>query len=226
MMMDYDANSHPFVKFSEATQPEALVKQFQQMMLAGKAIETMAVENTKRVLEQSYQQSFKLIEEMDKQFADKKDQQQSLCFPFDLMDQLTKNMVDQWSALSGLPTSASEKSTQELAQAKEKEAELVALLSAQESKIEELAKSLAQSESDVSKATKAKQTAQRNARKTKADLETAIDTSKQLEEQVNQLATENAEARQENQSLIQNNTELKQQLAALQSQLESVGQDS
>ena len=224
--MDYDVNSHPFLKFSEAAQPEALVKQFQHMMLAGKAIETMTVENTKRMLEQSYQQSLKIIEEMDKQFAHRSDQQQSLCFPFDLMDQMTRNMADQWSALAGLPTSASEDFAQELEQAKEKEAELLAELSAQQVKVEEMASSLAQSEEAVTKATRAKQTAQRNARKVKADLETATETSKQLEEQVRLLEADKIEAKQANQSLSQQNAELEQQLATLQRQLESVSQSS
>ena len=222
--MDYDVNSHPFMKFSEAAQPEAFVKHFQQMMLAGKAIETMTVDSTKRMLEQSYQQSIKLIEEMDKQFASKQDQQQSLCFPFDLMDQMTRNMADQWNALAGLPTSANEDFEQELELAKAKEVDLLAQLSAQESKIESMATSLATSEEAVTKATKAKQTAQRNARKAKAELEAATETTKQLEEQVNLLEAEKAAAHQDNQSLNKQNAELKQQIAKLQSQLEAVSQ--
>ena len=222
--MDYDVNSHPFMKFSEAAQPEALVKHFQQMMLAGKAIETMTVDSTKRMLEQSYQQSIKLIEEMDKQFASKQDQQQSLCFPFDLMDQMTRNMADQWNALAGLPTSVSEDFEQELELAKEKEVDLLAQLSAQEGKIESMTTSLATSEEAVTKATRAKQTAQRNARKAKAELEAATETTKQLEEQVNLLEAEKAAAHQDNQSLNKQNAELKQQIAKLQSQLEAVSQ--
>lgn len=222
--MDYDVNSHPFMKFSEAAQPEAVVKHFQQMMLAGKAIETMTVDSTKRMLEKSYQQSLKLIEEMDKQFASKQDQQQSLCFPFDLMDQMTRNMVDQWNALAGLPTSASEDFEKELELAKAKEADLLAQLSAQEGKIESMATSLATSEEAVTKATRAKQTAQRNARKAKAELEAATETTKQLEEQVNLLEAEKAAAHQDNQSLNKQNAELKQQIAKLQSQLEAVSQ--
>lgn len=222
--MDYDVNSHPFMKFSEAAQPEAFVKHFQQMMLAGKAIETMTVDSTKRMLEQSYQQSLKLIEEMDKQFASKQDQQQSLCFPFDLMDQMTRNMTDQWNALAGLPTSASEVFEQELELAKAKEADLLAQLSAQEGKIESMTTSLAASEEAVTKATRAKQTAQRNARKAKAELEAATETTKQLEEQVNLLEAEKVAAHQNNQSLNKQNAELKQQIAKLQSQLEAVSQ--
>ncbi|MBY5948292.1 hypothetical protein [Photobacterium rosenbergii] len=225
-MMDYDVNSHPFMKFSEAAQPEAFVKHFQQMMLAGKAFETMTVDSTRRLLEQSYQQSFKLIEEMDKQFANKNDQQQSLCFPFDLMDQMTRNMADQWSALAGLPTSASEEFAQELELARAKEAELLAQVTAREGKIEEMTLSLAKSDDDVTKATKAKQTAQRNARKAKADLEAAIETNKQLEEQVKLLEADKVAVQQDNESLIKQNAELKQQLAKLQSQLEAVSQSS
>lgn len=122
-MMEYDVNTHPLVKLSQATQPESLVKQFQSMMLAGKAMEALTVDSTKTMIEQSYQQGVKLLEEMDKQFAYNNAQQPSLRFPFDLMDQMTKNMVDQWSLLSGLPTSAADQLDQELEQAKIREAD-------------------------------------------------------------------------------------------------------
>ncbi|WEM45819.1 hypothetical protein PTW35_22370 (plasmid) [Photobacterium sp. DA100] len=225
-MMEYDVNSHPLMKLGEAAQPEAFVKYFQNMMLAGKAIETMTVDSTKMMLQQSYQQSLKLIEEMDKQFAYRDDQQQSLCFPFDLMDQVTRNMADQWSVLTGLPTSSVDQLSESLEVAKTKEEELSKLVAEQESQISELNQSVLDSQALVTKATKAKQTAQRNARKAKADLEAATETNKQLEEQLNQLEVVKAQALDENQSLVEQNTTLKQQLASLQVQLEAVSQGS
>ncbi|MGR5064715.1 hypothetical protein [Photobacterium sp. DNB22_13_2] len=225
-MMEYDFNTHPLMKLTEATQPESLVKHFQSMMLAGKAFETMTLDSTKQMLEQSYQQSLKLIEEMDKQFVYRNDQQQSLCFPFDFMDQVTRNMADQWNALAGLPTSSADQLEEALEEAKSKEAELSSKIKKQDAKISELNQLHLDSQAEVAKATKAKQTAQRNARKAKADLETATETSKQLEEQVTQLSSEKADTHLENQALNQQNEELKQQIAQLQSQLEAVGQDS
>ncbi|WP_156136291.1 hypothetical protein [Photobacterium gaetbulicola] len=225
-MMEYDVNSHPLMKLGEAAQPEAFVKYFQHMLLAGKAIETMTVDSTKMMLEQSYQHGLKLIEDMDRQFANRNDQQQSLCFPFDLMDQVTKNMADQWSVLAGLPTSSVEQLSENLELAKAKEVELSTLLAEQESHINELNQSVLDSQAQVTKATKAKQTAQRNARKAKSELEAAIETNKQLEDQLGQLEVAKAEAVEENQALNEQNTELKQQLASLQAQLEAVSQGS
>lgn len=224
--MEYDVNTHPFMKLTEATQPESFIKHFQSMMLAGKAIETMTVDSTKLMLEQSYQQSLKLIKEMDKQFAYREDQQQSLCFPFDLMDQMTRNMTDQWSALAGLPTSSADKIAEALEEAKAKQSELSGIVAEQESQLNELNQAVVAHQAEVTKANRAKQTAQRNARKAKVDLEAASETSKQLEEQVTQLESEKAETLQENQTLIEQNAELKQQIAQLQSQLEAVEQDS
>ncbi|MCQ1056901.1 hypothetical protein LRP52_02295 [Photobacterium sp. ZSDE20] len=225
-MMEYGLNTHPLIKLTEATQSESLVKHFQSMMLAGKAIEAMTVDSTKQMLEHSYQQSLKLIEEMDKQLVYQQDQQQSLCFPFDLMDQITRNMADQWSALAGLPTSSADKLAQALEEAKATESELSGIVAEKESQLNELNQTVVAHQAEVTKANRAKQTAQRNARKVKADLEAASETSKQLEEQVTQLESEKAETAKENQALTQQNSDLKQQIAQLQSQLATVGQDS
>ena len=225
-MMEYDINTHPLMKLTEETQPETLARHFQNMMLAGKAIETMTVDSTKQMLEHSYQQSLKLIEEMDKQLVYREDQQKSLCFPFDLMDQMTKNMADQWNALAGLPTSSAGRLAEELEEAKAKENELSERVAEQETQLNELNQTVVAHQAEVTKANRAKQTAQRNARKVKADLELSNETSKQLEEQVTQLESEKVQAMKENQALIGKNADLKQQIAQLQSQLDSVGQDS
>ncbi|MGF1727332.1 hypothetical protein [Photobacterium nomapromontoriensis] len=234
-MMEYDFKSHPLLQLTQAIQPDAIVKQFQTVMMAGKALESITVASTKQAIEQSYQQSLKLLEEMDKQFYSQRSKQEALCFPFDVMDQFTRNVSEQWKTLAGYTASAAADLTAELEQQKLTVKELNTQVEALEAAAIDSQHSLTLARTESEKFNKAKLAAQRNTRKVKSDLEATAEQIAKLEEQVKAL-TANVEQRQdekekmavkleqqrnENEKIEAKNVALSKELSMLQSNLAS-----
>ncbi|KLV04197.1 hypothetical protein ABT56_16465 [Photobacterium aquae] len=165
-MMEYDFKTHPFVKLTEAVQPEEMAKNMQTVLLAGKAFESIAVSNAKYVLDNSYQQTVRILEELDQQWFDGTPVE-SLRFPFDLMDQVTRNAASQWGRMSSDPSATNE----ELNQFKQTVQELEQTVGSLEQAIAMAEIQQQDAEETADKAHKAKLTAQRNSRKLKVEIE-------------------------------------------------------
>ncbi|MGF1687905.1 hypothetical protein L4C36_14630 [Photobacterium japonica] len=221
-MMEYDFKSHPLLQLTQATQPEAIIKQFQAMMLAGKAVESITVANTKQAIEQSYQHSLKLLETMDKQFQTTGDTQQALCFPFDVMDQFTRNVSEQWKMLAGLSVASVADLEADLEQHKKVVVELNATVTTLEGALKVREEELEQADADTNKALKAKQVAQRNARKLKSELDLSMEQVQALEAQVKKLEASVAQQESDNAVLVQLHDEREKEVTALQADLDAI----
>lgn len=208
-MMEYDFKSHPFVKLTQAAQPEELFRQFQGMMVAGKAMEAAAVSNARQMMDQSYQQTFKILEEMDRKFYQQKEEQPSLHFPFDVLDQMTRQAHEQWNRVTGV-------SGQEQKQAEEA---LKAQLAEMEKLLSERDDTLEIALADIDKAVKAKATAQRNARKVKTEREEFEAQCKTLHEDIKTKDASLAEVQQENNQLKTKQVDLEKRLEILNAEL-------
>ncbi|KLU99869.1 hypothetical protein C9I90_02905 [Photobacterium aphoticum] len=220
--MEYDFKSHPLLQLTQATQPEAIIKQFQAMMLAGKAVESITVASTKQAIEQSYQHSVKLLEAMDKQFQTNTDKQQALLFPFDVMDQFTRQISEQWKMLAGLSVASVADLQADLEQHKKVVLELNATIESLETALQSRTAEVEAAEAEANKAVKAKQVAQRNGRKLKAELEASAEQVKALEAQISELEATCEQHKSDNVTLTELQDEQEKTITALQADLATV----
>ena len=218
----------------------------QLAMLAGKAIETLAVNQFRQTIERSHSQTVRLLEGVDSGIGRvSKSGNADLRFPFDVMDHATRTIVDNWSALMGMGTASEaklaeqlEKQNQLLSQAEEKfKTEIMALTQSVKAKDKELV----QQQAELEKEKKAKLSSQRSQRKLKAELEannaklTELKAEKNavtekydhqrtetetLQNQKEQVGLELAKAQQEIQKLMAEKDGLNNRIEELQRQLE------
>ncbi|PSW19983.1 hypothetical protein C9I98_11050 [Photobacterium sanctipauli] len=221
--MEYDFRNHPFVQFAQVDQYQEWVKQFQSAMLAGKAVEGMAINQAKQALDQSYERTLAMLENLDKQHFPEKEQSERLCFPFDVMDKFLRDTAEHWSIMTGQPSSKANEQHNE--QEKQIEALKVAEL-ALKKEINALASQLADEEkaridasAQAEKSHKAKLAAQRQTRKVKGELELATNLSQQLEQQVSQYKLDLTNSQTENAALNDANQQLSKKLVELEQQL-------
>lgn len=198
--------------------PEAYFHiQTQWVLQSAKQFEAVMVEQARKSIQGSYQQTLTLLGELDQQVKDKHQApEHKLCFPFDMLDSLTRSTTNQWRAAIGLGSSRESALREALRnqehllnrtqkQFNQEKTAIAKALSEKEAQLE-------QAKAEADKAAKAKNTAQRSQRKVKAELEASQAENKELQQEL-----ETYKERYDHQSL-----QSEQQLAALKADHEKL----
>ncbi|MEJ2764961.1 hypothetical protein VV869_13465 [Photobacterium sp. MCCC 1A19761] len=183
----------------------------------------------------TYQQTLNVLEALDQGVKQQqKTSEPQLCFPFDLLDNLTRSATSQWRAAVGLGSPKEYALQDELSKQEQLLSRMQKQFNLEKSALAEaLSEKEAQHEqvkAEADKATKAKNTAQRAQRKLKAELETSLAEHAALKEelntiqerydlQVSQSEQQLAGLKAEKEKLLAETESLKQQLEALEHQL-------
>lgn len=174
--MGYDQDKLLIDNIFDAVNEGHFWTSMQLVMLAGKTLETIAINQARQSIEGSHSQTVRLLEGVDSSFRRmSKSGDASLRFPFDVMDYATRTMSDNWCNLMGMETTNEAKLTEQLEEQKrlssqsEKRFETKITVLTQGIKVKE--KELVNQQTEFEKVKKAKLSAQRSQRKIKAELE-------------------------------------------------------
>ncbi|UTV30142.1 hypothetical protein [Photobacterium atrarenae] len=215
--------------------PEAYFHiQTQWALQSAKQFEAVIVEQARKSIQGSYQQTLTLLGELDQNLKDKnRAPEHKLCFPFDVLDSLTRSTTNQWRAVVGLGSSRESALREELRnqehllnrtqkQFSQEKTALAEALSRKDAQLEQV-------KAEADKAAKAKNTAQRSQRKLKTELEASqaenavlkqeLDAIKErCDHQSSQSEQQFAAMKAENEKLLAETERLRQQLAAKEQQ--------
>lgn len=215
--------------------PEAYFHiQTQWALQSAKQLEAVMVEPARKSIQGAYQQTLTLLEELDQNLTEKHQApEHKLCFPFDMLDSLTRSTTNQWRAVVGLGSPRESALREALRnqehllnrtqkQFSQEKTAIAKALSEKEAQLE-------QAKAEADKATKAKNTAQRSQRKVKAELEASqaenvalkqeLETVKEsYDRQSSQSEQQLAALKDEHEKLLAETEHLRQQLAVKEQQ--------